>query len=70
MEQQVLLQRAQHTERRYLASAFQRVGDLERRRAATFRQTLERFLHIYRAAVLPIQQVAGECGGAGVWELV
>lgn len=60
MEQQVRLQRAQQTERRYLAAAFTRVGDLERRRAAGQAQVLAAFVRIYRAELVPIQEIAGE----------
>ena len=59
------LQRAQQVERRYLAAAFTRVGDLERRRAAGQAAALAAFVRIYRTAVVPMQQIAGElsCGG-------
>ena len=60
VEQQVRLQRAQQTERRYLAAAFTRVGDLERRRAAGQAQVLAAFVRIYRAELVPIQEIAGE----------
>ena len=60
VEQQVRLQRAQQTERRYLAAAFTRVGELERRRAAGQAQVLGAFVRIYRTAVVPIQEIAGK----------
>ena len=60
VEQQVRLQRAQQTERKYLAAAFTRVGELERRRAAGQAHVLTAFVRIYREAVVPIQQIAGE----------
>ncbi|KAI7845759.1 hypothetical protein COHA_000673 [Chlorella ohadii] len=63
VEQQVRLQRAQQTERRYLAAAFTRVGDLERRRAAGQAQVLAAFVHIYRAELVPIQEIADELQG-------
>lgn len=60
MEQQVRLQRAQHVERQYLAKAFQRVGDLERRRAAVAQASLSTFVRIYRSAVVPMQEMADD----------
>ncbi|PSC67166.1 sulfur stress regulator [Micractinium conductrix] len=60
VEQQVRLQRAQHVERQYLAKAFQRVGDLERRRAEVVQTTLHSFVHIYRSQVVPLQEIADE----------
>jgi hypothetical protein len=42
-----------------LPCLLQRVGDLERRRAAAVQQTLGTFVHIYRSAVVPIQEIAG-----------
>ncbi|KAL4422671.1 hypothetical protein ABPG75_008868 [Micractinium tetrahymenae] len=60
VEQQVRLQRAQHVERQYLAKAFQRVGDLERRRAAVAQASLGTFIRIYRSAVVPIQEIADD----------
>lgn len=65
VEQQVRLQRAQAAERAYLASAFHRVGDLERRRAAAAGVALSRFVQIYRSAVVPIQEIAGARRGRG-----
>lgn len=65
VEQQVRLQRAQHTERAYLATAFQRVGDLERRRAVGAAAALSAFVRIYRATMVPVQEIAGECRLAG-----
>lgn len=42
--------------------AAQRVGDLERRRAAVAQASLSTFVRIYRSAVVPMQEMAGECG--------
>ena len=44
----LFLQRAQHSERQYLSKAFQRVGDLERRRAGTLQQAFTGFAQLYR----------------------
>lgn len=41
-------QRAQHSERQYLAKAFQRVGDLEGRRAGGLREAFSSVLQLYR----------------------
>ncbi|KAL4448994.1 hypothetical protein ABPG77_007711 [Micractinium sp. CCAP 211/92] len=60
VEQQVRLQRAQHVERQYLAKAFQRVGELERRRAVVAQTSLDTFVRIYRSAVVPIQEIADD----------
>ena len=59
VEQQVRLQRSQHVERQYLAAAFRRVGDLEQRRATVVQAALQTFVAIYRAQVVPIQEIAG-----------
>lgn len=42
------LQRAQQEERQYLAKAFQRVGDLERRRAAALKEVFTGVVGMYK----------------------
>ncbi|GAB4820234.1 hypothetical protein N2152v2_007280 [Parachlorella kessleri] len=55
VEQQTTLQQAQHSERVYLSKAFQRVGDLERRRVGALQDVFSNMVQLYRADSVPLQ---------------